>query len=283
MVAWPATFKCNQNCISCILNTTIVSKIPDPPLEQVFSIVDRLNPKKDVLEITGGEPTLRKELFEVLDYVNEKNPELYTFIVTNGVRLSDKKYVEMLVKHLPKNHMIGIAMYADYPSLHDFITRLKGSFEHTVRGVKNITEMGVNVEIRYVISRLNYKRLPPFAKFCTKEFEGVERYVLLNMKYTGNAYIARKVLFVKLTEVVPYAVNAVEVFWKRGEYVRLYHFPLCILPKKYREIAEGVTKEEEELTFAPQCKKCKLRSRCPRIWKTYTNIAGFDEFKPILN
>ena len=42
-----------------------------------------------------------------------------------------------------------------------------------------------------------------------------------------------------------------------------------------------LTKEEEELVFAPQCEKCKLKSACPRIWKTYANLAGFDEFKPI--
>ena len=53
------------------------------------------------------------------------------------------------------------------------------------------------------------------------------------------------------------------------------------MPEKYREIAKGVTKEEEELTFAPQCGKCKLKDVCPRIWKTYAFLAGFDEFEPI--
>lgn len=282
MVAWPATFKCNQNCISCILNMSVATKIPDPPLEQVFSIIDKLDPKKDVLEITGGEPTLRNELFEVFDYINKNNPELYTFIVTNGVRLADKNYAKRLLETLPKNYMIGIAMYADYPSLHDFITRMKGSFEYTVKGIKNMLELGLNIEIRYIISRLNYKRLPKFAEFCTKHFKDVKRYILINMKYTGNAYIARKILFVKISDVVPYAIKAVEIFWEKNENVRLYHFPLCILPEKYREIAMGVTKEEEELTFAPQCEKCKLKEKCPRIWKTYANLAGFNEFKPIL-
>ena len=89
MVAWPATFKCNQNCISCILDTPITFKIPDPPLEQVKKLIDDMDPKKDILEISGGEPTLRKELFEVFDYVRETKPELYTFMVTNGVRLGD--------------------------------------------------------------------------------------------------------------------------------------------------------------------------------------------------
>ena len=281
MVAWPATFKCNQNCISCILNTSVTSKIPNPPLEQVIKIIDEVDPKRDVLEISGGEPTLRDELFQILDYVNETKPDLYTFIVTNGVRIGERKYAEALVKHLPENHMIGVSMYADYPELHDFITRLKNSFNLTVEGIKNLLELGANVEIRYIISRLNYKRLPKFAEFCTNEFRGVKRYVLLNIKYTGNAFIARKILFIRISKVVPFATKAVDIFWDHNENVRLYHFPLCVLPQKYREIAKGVTKEEIELTFAPQCEKCKLKNECPRIWKTYVNLAGVDEFKPI--
>lgn len=280
MVAWPATFKCNQNCLSCILNTRITSTIPDPSLVQVKNIIDELDPKNEILEIGGGEPTLRRELFDVLRYVKETKPDLYVFLVSNGRMFFYEKYVKKLAEISLSRFRIGVAFYGHTPEIHDFITQTRGSFKETVRGVINLLKYNIPVELRFIISRLNYKYLPDFGEFSSKKFNNVERFVLINMKYTGNAFLHKNILFVKISDVVPYATETVDIFWSANRDVRLFHFPLCILPEGYRKIAEGITKEEEELVFAPQCSECKLKSRCPRIWKTYAVLAGFDEFKP---
>ena len=92
----------------------------------------------------------------------------------------------------------------------------------------------------------------------------------------------RDKLFVRIKDVVPYATKAVDILQENNINVRLFHFPLCTLPEKYREIAKGMTKPElYEFSFAKDCDKCKLKNVCPRIWKTYYVLAGDEEFKPI--
>ena len=128
---------------------------------------------------------------------------------------------------------------------------------------------------------MNYKFLPEIAKFISREFRGIDRVVFINMKYTGNAWVNRKKLFVRVSDVAEYAERAVDILNRENIEVRLFHFPLCILKSNYRRYAEGVTKQLYELTFVPQCRECKLKEKCPRIWRSYVKIAGGEEFTPI--
>lgn len=274
------TFRCNNNCVSCILNTGVTSRLPDPPMKQITRVIDGINPKNDYFGISGGEPTLRNELFDVLQYARKRHPDLYIFLVSNGRMFFYREYTKKLADLNLDNFKVGIPLYGHTPKLHDSITRVKGSFAQAVGGIKNLLESGINIEVRTIINKLNYKYLEDIAKFVGG-FQDFDRFVLINMKYTGNAFLHKNVLFVKLSDVVPYATKAVDILRDFDINVRLYHFPLCILPEKYRTIAEGITKEEKELTFAPQCKNCKVKNKCPRIWKTYFISAGNEEFKTI--
>lgn len=282
MTDWPMTFRCNNNCVSCILNTSVTSSIPDPPMEQITRVIDGINPKNDYFGVSGGEPTLRNELLDILRYARERHPDLYIFLVSNGRMFFYREYTKKLADLNLNNFRVGIPLYGHTPKLHDSITRVKGSFIQAVGGIKNLLESGIKVEVRTIIGKLNYKHLEDTAKFVGG-FQDIDRFVFINMKYTGNAFLHKNILFVKLSDVVPYATKAVDILRDFDIYVRLYHFPLCILPEEYRTIAEGVTKEEKELTFAPQCKNCKLRNKCPRIWKTYFISADKKEFKPIVD
>lgn len=251
------------------------------PLSQTKHFIDNLDTDKhNTLGIGGGEPTIFKNFFKVLKYARKKHPDLLLFIVSNGRMFSYEKFTKKLVNSNLEPLRLGIAFYGHNSSIHDKITRVNGSFEETVQGVRNLLKFGIETEIRMIIQKANYKNLIDFAKFVKNNFPEVFRVVFVNMKYTGNAYLNRNKIKVRISDVVPYAEEGVDFLIKEGLNVRLFHFPLCMISKKFWEIAEGVTKNEE-LTFVDKCDLCKVKARCPMIWTSYLKLFGEKEFQPI--
>ena len=282
MVDWPLTFKCNNNCLSCIYNMEMVDKLKvgNPKEEHIKNVIDNVRPG-DTLGLTGGEPTIREGFFKFLKYAKERDPYMNVFIVSNGRMFCYREFTEKFANMGLENLKVGIALYGHEKKTHDAITRIPESFEQTVKGVKNLIEFGIPVELRVIVSELNYKTLKDIAEYIVGNLKGVYRVVFINMKYTGNAYINRKVLFVKYKDVVPHAEKAADILLKNNIDVKLFHFPLCIIKKKYWELAKGVTKQESELMFVEACKRCKVKDECPRIWKSYWVLAGDKEFKAV--
>jgi len=280
MTDFPLTFKCNNNCVTCINNTESFSSLIDPKAEEIKNIIEKINPNNDYLGFGGGEPTLRNEFFEILKYARKKHPHLYILLTTNGRIFSYKKYAKRLSKFSSGNFRVAVALYGNSPETHERITRCRGSFLQTVEGIKNLIHFKIPVEVRVIINRMNYTLLPNISKFSMDNFPGMDRFVFVNMKYTGNAMKNRDRVFVKISDVVPFVEKSLKVFDETD--VRLFHFPLCTLPEKLRKISEGVTKREvNELTFVNSCERCKSKEECSRIWKSYVDIAGEKEFKAI--
>lgn len=283
MVDWPLTFRCNNNCVSCICNLEMIEKTdpPDPSISQIKKVINSV-PRGDILGLTGGEPTIRKEFFRFLEYAKERDPEMDIFVVSNGRMFCYREFAERLAKIKLRRLKLGIAIYGHNAETHDAITRTPGSFGQTVSGVKNLIELGIPVELRVIISKLNYRHLEEMAEYVAGTLSGVYRLVFINMKFTGNAFKNRKSLFVRYREIVPHAQRAADIITGRtGIDVKLFHFPLCTIESKYWEYAKGVTKQKSELMFVDECEKCKVREDCPMIWKGYWALAGDGEFKAI--
>lgn len=100
--------------------------------------------------ITGGEPLLRKDLFEVLEHLGKKGFELY--LLTNGV-LIDRERAGMLVDLGVK----GVQVSIEGPEeVHEGI-RGKGSFAASLKGVQCLVEAGMVVTLNTTLSEMNAK------------------------------------------------------------------------------------------------------------------------------
>jgi uncharacterized radical SAM superfamily Fe-S cluster-containing enzyme len=80
------TEQCNFNCPACYTNANAQ---PAPPLTQneIFSAIDRI-PRKIVVSLLGGEPTLRPDLPAIVKYISGRGHIVK--LITNGSLLSDK-------------------------------------------------------------------------------------------------------------------------------------------------------------------------------------------------
>ncbi len=273
------TLKCNNNCISCIREFDPRSR--HVHWKTIKQAIDRLPKSCHTIGITGGEPTISPDFFRTLRYVSNIRPNSLLFLVSNGRMFSYPEFAKKLSSLGTKNLRIAIAIYSHRPSVHDSITMSKGSWKQTIEGIKNLIAMGIMVELRIIVSRLNYTSLDETARFISANLSGVERVVFINMKYTGNALNNLKRIFIRYSKLVPHTTRAADTLINAGIPVRLFHFPLCTIPEEYRDIAKGVTKQGPELAFAGICNSCASRHECPMIWKTYLTLAGDKEFNPI--
>lgn len=275
------TLRCNNNCISCINLNKVNLEQSEEPIDKIKKTIDEIYPVNDYFGISGGEPTISKNLFSVLKYVKDKKPDLYVFLLSNGRMFCYKEFTKKLVKVMPKSFRVAIPLYAGSSAIHDSITRAEGSFDQTVCGLRNLLSEEIKIEIRAIINKMNYQNMENLSDFIVKEFPKIDRFIFVHMKITGNAHFNFDKVGVRITDVWPYVEKAAENLIRNNISTYLYHFPLCTIPKKYWNIAKGLTTEEWKLTFVDECKKCTVKDICPRIWKTYITHFGDKEFKAI--
>jgi len=126
------TYRCNNDCPHCY-NARLRS-YPELRSDDWKKIIDRLwDLSIPHLIFTGGEPTLRNDLPELIAYAESKGQ--ITGLNTNGRKLSDPSYVSSLVE-AGLDH-IQVTVESHDPAVHDKMVNLKGAWQQTIAGLKN--------------------------------------------------------------------------------------------------------------------------------------------------
>ncbi|MBM3245431.1 MAG: radical SAM protein, partial [Candidatus Omnitrophica bacterium] len=143
-VAWSLTNKCNLNCIYC--GHHALDPGPELKTTEIFSIIDDLKLLgTKMISFTGGEPLLREDIKEIVDYTYKSG--IRAGINTNGVLFKEK--IEAL------NNLRSINFSLDGPEeINDFL-RGKGVFKKVIESIKIALEKGMRVSIVTVLNKYN--------------------------------------------------------------------------------------------------------------------------------
>ncbi len=147
------TYRCNLKCEFCYvgakdskeLNTSDMKKI-------IYKIYNEA--KVPSVSFTGGEPLLRKDIVSLVAYASEIG--LWTNLITNGT-LFDRNQTKSL-KDAGLNSA-QVSLEGPTPEIHEDITGVKGSFQMTINGIKNLIEAGIPVHTNTTVSRKNINYL----------------------------------------------------------------------------------------------------------------------------
>ena len=251
----------------------------DPTTEQIITHLNGLD-EPDIIIFTGGEPTLRPDLEDLVRYVHNRFPGTPFKLLTNGRMFSYRDYTERIVSAGVDN--VEVSLCGPSPAVHDAVTRTPGSFIQSLEGIRNLVSAGVNTNVRYVLHELTYKSVVDVPDLLDREVPGIGQLVVMYMDIIGNALRHRKQLIVPYRDVAHYVELAADVAVERGISLALYHIPSCVIAPAYRHLSAGVTVIERRITYPPQCERCTLRSSCCGVWKTYAKDVGTEEFVPII-
>lgn len=163
------TKRCNLRCIHCDIRkmpetySDIINKeFSTSEIKKIIDSLESIGTK--YISISGGEPFLRRDIFEVIEYI--KNTGLGLHISCNGTLIT--KEVAQRINDLGLN-AISISLDAVTPELHDKIRGVKGSFDKTVAGIRNLVNCEnkqMQVGISPIITGLNLNELPKLVDFA---------------------------------------------------------------------------------------------------------------------
>ncbi|MBP6835429.1 MAG: radical SAM protein, partial [Deltaproteobacteria bacterium] len=133
--------RCNHACHHCY---QVQGEKGELTLEQLRSVIDGIaDAGVFTLNVSGGEATLRPDLFDILRYARGKGFALRLY--TNGF-LIDEAYADELARiGLLEVH---VSLYSSVAEEHDAVTRVPRSFERTVAAVTALRERGVRVVLK---------------------------------------------------------------------------------------------------------------------------------------
>ena len=229
------------------------------------------------LSLTGGEPTLNTDLFDILKEARSVFPKTEIAILTNGRMFFYKDYMTKFCSLDTDNIKAVIPLYGHTAALHDLATRVSGSFKQTIYGIRNLLDKNILVEIRVIINRVNYLHLDRIAALVFDELKGVIGLVFVAMELNKDTVDRR--MAVRYSELAFHLNKAMEIPNAGGINTKLFHFPLCVTDQKYwGNIFKSI--EDYKLTYIKKCAACARKKECMGILKTYLSYNGPDEFKP---
>jgi len=179
LVIWNFTSMCNLNCKHCYQNAGKKSE-DELNFNQQKKVIDKLAEwGVTFLAFSGGEPLIHPNFFKLAEYTTKKGIALA--IITNGTLITKEvakklkdvglAYAEVSLDSLDKDE-------------HDNFRGLKGAWEKTVEGIKNLKDIKVSICIITFTHKNNYKQIPKFAEFA-KEI-GVGFWAMCEYKPAGR-------------------------------------------------------------------------------------------------
>jgi len=174
------TFRCQNNCVHCY--TGGPHKTDELTTEQWKRAIEKLHQiGVFTLTFTGGEPTLREDLPELLQYAQDCG--MVTGLVTNGRRLKDRNYVETLEK--VGLDFVQVTLESHKAEVHDLMTQTKGSWKETVAGIKNVIPSKIYATTNTTLSQYNASDFLETVDFIKRL--GIAGFGCNSLIYSGKA------------------------------------------------------------------------------------------------
>jgi len=192
---------------------------------EVKTVMDKIFHQAHVpsLSFTGGEATLRKDLPELIQYGKELGFRIN--LITNGIRLADADYARILVEAGLDSAQVSLE--AGSGEIHDAVTGKRGSFEATVRGVRNLQKLGIHVHTNTTLCPQNRECIAELITFAARDLH--LRTMSMNMVIRTGEARSDHSMEISYTEVAGLLPEILETAEKSG--IRLVWYspiPYCI-------------------------------------------------------
>lgn len=150
------TNKCNLTCTHCYKSCSCKNN-DFIPYEKIINTLRFLKGKTLTIQLTGGEPMLHKDFFNILDF--SKN-NFQTTITTTATLINNNN-----IHNFNGINNIQISLYSYNKHEHEKVTLTKGSYERTINGIKLLVQNEVPVTVSTIITKHNIDNLENMINF----------------------------------------------------------------------------------------------------------------------
>lgn len=179
VVVWNATRTCNLECVHCYADAKTRRFVGELTTEEAQRMIEDLSAfNVPALLISGGEPLVRPDVFDLAEYATSLGVRV-TFS-TNGT-LIDKKRAERIAK-IGVTY-VGISVDGG-EERHDRFRGRAGAFRDAIRGIRHCRDAGIRVGIRFTVTQENLGELGEVFRIVEKEDIG--RLCIYHLVYSGR-------------------------------------------------------------------------------------------------
>ena len=259
---------CNNSCLYCIEKSK--DAYPDMP-----DVQDNLvqSDTLDSVELYGGEPTTRKDIFSIVDEARNSGYKRIK-IVTNARTCSDINTAVRLIEY--GCHHYEIKLHHSRPDLHDYVTQVKGSLQETVQGLANLRRINsfhqeafsAFISLRISLSRQNY--------------QDIDSILLAFIPYRIDRYIlSLDDSDLELSKALPHIQNAINLAILNRTWITTQKIPFCTMRGFEHHVSEVYHSHDNTYRKPGICNGCPMDELCPGLHDSYSGIDGVDALKPL--
>ncbi len=147
-VHFDLTYRCNERCVHCYLDHDDYGEVTTA---EVKAVLDQLAAAGTLfLTFSGGEIFLRKDFFELLEYARQLHFDVS--LKTNALLVTAERAARLRALGVRR---IQISIYSADPAVHDAITKVRGSFERSLRAIRFLQTQGLQVKIACPLMKQN--------------------------------------------------------------------------------------------------------------------------------
>ena len=254
------TERCDNFCLMC---SQPPRDIEDGWIaEEILEAIPLIEKSTQEIGFTGGEPTLLGERFlAILEKCKNYLPDTAIHILSNGRKFSDKAFTASYSKINHPDMMVGIPVYSDVAHIHDYVVQAENAFNETIRGILNLKNHGQRVEIRIVVHKQTYDRLPQLTEFITRNLAFVDHVALMGLELMGFTKANMEKLWIDPFCYKQELLEATHCLALSGVNVSIYNHQLCTIDRDIWPYArKSISDWKNE--YLDACEACTERDNC---------------------
>lgn len=164
LVSWNLTKMCNLSCPHCYMEAGKKAE-NELTTDECLELIDEMEGLgTEMIILTGGEPLLRKDIYEIARYASEKG--MWVVMGTNGVLVTEEvaeKMVECGVRG------VGISIDSLDPETHDSFRGGPDAWKHSVRALEVCRDHGLEVLVQTTVMAMNRDEIPEMIEFAREK------------------------------------------------------------------------------------------------------------------
>ncbi|MDP6627172.1 MAG: radical SAM protein [Methanopyri archaeon] len=292
-------FACNNNCRFCVVGDE-KRRTRDMATADVKASIDAAKEGGvTTLVFTGGEPTIRKDLVELVAHAGGLGFR-DIILISNGRMLSYSDYLRDLVR--AGLTTVSMSLPSHRPKLYEHLTRSQGGWQQLMQAFDNVAEHPLTVCTITCITKPAVGDLPDTTRFLIKQQERFHRYFgeLIFVHPAGNARAYWRDIVPRMSTASPLVHAALDIAEEADILLNVEAIPLCHMQGYESHVIEltmapewemrepGISgldqnqaRRERNKHKEPSCCSCRYDAVCEGPWAGYVDLFGFEEFRPV--
>jgi heme b synthase len=237
LVAWETTRNCNLSCVHCRASATQGPFSGELDTAASFRLMDQIaQVGKPIIILTGGEPLLRTDIFDIATYGTDKG--LKMVMAPNGTLITENIAKQMADSGIQR---ISISLDGANRDSHDRFRGVDGAFEGAIRGIRLAKDAGIEFQINTTITKTNLHEIPNIQDLAIK-LGAVAHHIFLLVPTGRGKYIVDQEITAMEYE------NTLNWFYDQREKTPLQLKATCA-PHYYRILRQRAKQEGKSITF----------------------------------